>query len=110
MGAYNDAEKEAIPTKPQSIHEIHTDQLRRKFIKLPYAQKEFIRKVQGEGFEWKGEDTHEKLSQLDDLTHFEHAYREWKLMKEVGLEQYRKDALARLDSYTRRSVGRAVRQ
>jgi len=110
VGAYSDAETEAMKPEPQSIHEIHTEQLRRQFMKLPYEQKEFIRKCQGEGLEWKGENTSKCIPQLDGLTHFEHVYREWRLMKEVGVEEYKKRALAAVDSYERRSLGGVQRE
>jgi len=95
-----------IENQSQSVSEFFNEQLRRKFMKLPLNQKNLIREAQAAGLQWKGEDTHKKHPQLDNLTHFEHVYREWKLMKEIGVEEYRKRALAKLDSYTRRNLGR----
>ena len=85
--------------KGKSIHEFFAEQLRKKFMT---PQADLIREAHAAGFKWSGEDTHHKLEHLDGLSHFEHVYREWKLMKEVGLVEYKKESLARLDAYSKR--------
>ena len=112
MGKYNDAEKEAFNQPSQSRHEMLIEQLRKKFMLLPKEQKDLIREAKAAGFEWKGEDTHRKLPQLENLTHFGHVFREWKLMKELGLDEYKKTArakraLARLYGNKAGSLGKA---
>ena len=86
----------------RSVHEFFTEQLRRKFMTLPKAQKDLIREAQAAGFEWRGEDTQAVYEKLGGLTHFEHAYREWQRMRQIGIHEYRKESLAKLHAVTRR--------
>jgi len=106
MGKYAEAESEALGTSRQSIHEFFNEQLRRRFMTLPKAQKDLIREANAAGFQWKGEDTYVKHPQLENKTHFQHVFDEWKTMRAIGIKEYRKQALAKLDSYTRRNLGR----
>lgn len=73
-------DKKAAPRKSQ--HEVYIEQLQRKFKTLPKRQKDLIRAAHEDGIEWRGEDTHHKRPQLDDLTHFEHVIREFMRMRE----------------------------
>lgn len=107
MGKYAETEKDLLKAKPQSRHEFFTEQLRRKFIALPKRHKDLIRSAIEDGIEWHGEDTYHKLPQLDNLTHFEHVIREFMRMREVGIEQYKRQALDKVDSYEKRSLGKA---
>lgn len=91
--------------KGRSIHEFFAGQLREKFMTLPKEHADLIRNAHAAGFKWSGEDTYHTRDQLNGLTHFEHVYEEWQLMKEIGLSEYRQGALARMDAYRRRSAG-----
>ena len=89
----------------KSKNELELEQLRKRFMKLPNDEKNLIREAKTAGLEWKGEKTHPKMKQLDGLSHFEHVFREWKQMKEIGVEAYRKKSLAGLYRYTKGSLG-----
>ena len=106
MGKYDKAEKAAMAQQPRkSRNELELEQLRKRFMKLPDDEKNLIREAKAAGLEWKGEKTHPKMKQLDGLSHFEHVFREWKQMKEIGVEAYRKKSLAGLYRYTKGSLG-----
>lgn len=114
MGAYDEAEKEALDPKPRSVHEFFTEQLRLKFQTLPREQKELIREATAKGFAWKGEDTQTKYEKLGGMSHFEHAYNEFLKMREIGIDEYRKQALVKmrevlhkLDAQSPRNMGTA---
>ena len=74
----------------QSLNEFFSDQLRIKFNALPRRQRELITSAKEDGIDWRGEDTHHKLPQLDGLTHFEHVIRECLLMRDLGIEEYKR--------------------
>jgi hypothetical protein len=94
-GKYDEAEKAAFSgVQSQSRDEFFTDQLRKKFMTLPLAQKELIREAKKEGIEWRGEDIQRPIEALGGRVHFQ-----------VGISEYRKKALARRDAYQRRNVG-----
>lgn len=101
MGKYDQAEQDAFGTKPpqRSLHEFFSEQLHRKFISLPRAQRHLITSAQEDGIEWRGEDTYQKLPGLDGLTHFEHVIREFMRQREIGSVAYKQEALAKLRRY-----------
>ena len=105
MGKYAETEKQLLQDRPQSIHEFFTDQLRRKFMTLPGEHKQLIREAHKDGIEWHGEDTHHKMPQLDNLTHFEHVIREFGRMKNEGFSEHKEKALARLHCVKKGSMG-----
>ena len=94
------------PFKPAiSAHEFFNNQLRSKFKSLPKDQKDFIRLAIKDGFKWQGEDTHHKLPQLGDMTHFEHAYNEYKEMRRIGVDEYRRKAMAAFRRFAEKGMG-----
>jgi hypothetical protein len=98
MGKYDQAEQDAFGTKPpqRSAHEFFSEQLHRKFLSLPRAQRDLITSAQEDGIEWRGEDTYHRLPGLDGLTHFEHVIRELMRQREIGLVVYKLEAPAKL--------------
>ena len=107
MGKYDEAEQELVRPQKWSAHEFFTEQLCRKFMLLPYEQKQLIREAAKDKIVWKGEDTHKKMPQLGGMTHFEHLISEYKRMREGNAEEYRKEALARLYGIKARGMGGA---
>jgi hypothetical protein len=105
-GKYDEAEKAAFSgVQSQSRDEFFTDQLRKKFMTLPLAQKELIREAKKEGIEWRGEDIQRPIEALGGRVHFQVVIDEFREMRRIGISEYRKKALARRDAYQRRNVG-----